>query len=266
MYELPIDVDHGEAMLAVVGLRNVILQERGRILAPEWADIHGIMRLVEKGARDLVNGTAEDVSSPDLKYDAMLDAFSATGSPVALDDIINALPPTLLDSAGIFVGSLARAWNYLKAHFPISVEKTVTGVTNLPPSDYALGLFEDLLEIIDKPLSVFGMVQIGRLTVAQATALSSVYPELYKAIVGAIVLRIADQKGEHPKWECDWERGLAVLLAIPGVDPSLMALLQTPGPTQTNQPTPQEKEVAGKRGTSRSATRTQQIEANEPTD
>jgi hypothetical protein len=192
----------------------------------------------------------------------MLDAFASPLPAASLDAVIEEIPLALHTAISAFEGNVAKAWNYLKAHFPISAETTVTGVTSLPPSDYALGLFEDLLEIVDKPLSVFSMVAIGRLTSAQAVALQGVYPNLYRVIVGAIIIRIVEAKADDAGYECDFERGLAVLLAVPGLDPALRQLLGTPGPTQTApQPQPaQANKNDAETDAKRLATGTQKLE------
>ncbi len=267
MHELPIGIDPGEAILAIVGLRPFMLRETARIYASEWTQIGDIKTTIEDLADKLVKGTVPDSSEPDLAYDKMLDGFTAPISPEVIGKITDAFPPEYHNATGLFVGTLAKAWQYLKAHFPVSVEQTLTSTHNLKPSDYALGLFEDLLEIVDKPLSVFGMVDIGRMTSAQAVALSNVYPELYKEIVGAIVRAILAAKFEDEDYEPEFDRGLSVLLAVPGIDPKLRTLLGAPGATSTA-PQPATPEGAGKltpagQAAKRTATRTQNIDSQQ---
>ena len=262
MFQLPPMMDPGEAILATIGMRPFLVKETGRIYASEWEAIRAISTTIRDKATELVNGKLRGKNvGPDLEYDKMLDSFSMPISGDAIDAVTNEFPPELHPAMMQFIGTLAKAFNYLKAHFPISVERTLTGVYNLPPSDYALGLFEDLLEIVDKPLSVFDMVAIGRLTSAQAVALSSIYPKLYNEIVSAIVIQILDARGEDPDYEPDFDRGLSVLLAVPQIDPGLRTQLGMPGPTQTTpQPQPSENKKEAETDAHRLASSTQKID------
>ena len=258
--------DPGEAILASIGMRPFLVKETGRIYADTWKDIYRIQTQINDLAEALVAGKLKSKNlGPDLDYDRMLDTFSEPVMDVAaVEKVTDEFPSELHDALGMFMATLAKAWNYLKAHFPVSSETTVTGVNSLPPSDYALGLFEDLLEIVDKPLSVFGMVAIGRLTSAQAVALQGIYPNLYKAIVGAIVIRIVEVKAETDgDYDCEFDRGLSVLLAVPGMDPSLRQMLGTPGPMQTSQqqkPAPSGNKNEAETDAKRLATGTQKLE------
>jgi hypothetical protein len=244
-------------------MRPFLLKDTGRIYAEEWKQIAQVGKRIHDLADTLVTGGLKgNNTGPDLEYDKMLDSFSEPLPLETIEAVTEEFPVEMHAAHSMFIGTLVKAWNYLKAHFPVSVEKTVTGLTNLPPSDYALGLFEDILEIVDKPLSVYQMIAIGRLTSAQAIALQGIYPALYKEIVSAIIFRIVDEKVENADYDCEFERGLSVLLAVPGIDPALTAMLGTPGPTTTGQqqkPAPTNKREA-ETDAHRLATSTQKIE------
>ncbi len=250
MFQLPADADPGEAILAVVGLRPLLTGKPERIPADDWRDIGGIGKKCDELAKQLVEGTLSKASPPALDYEGSLDAFAEGLQPEQFEPIVKEFPAELGNEITDFVSAANRAWAYLEGKFPISVAKTVCGNVNLPPSDFALGMFEDLLEIVDKPLNVYVMVAVGRMTSDQALALETCYPSLYSRIVGSIVLQIIDAKAAAPKkdpWDCDFERGLAVLLNVPGLDPSIKTALALPADQQ-----PQTSQAAQSRPPSKS--------------
>ena len=236
MFELPAITDPGEAMLAVVGLRPILEKNAARIPSADWKTISKIDSECDELAKKLVSGSLKSAPSAAVDYEGLLDAFTEPFDTTTLDPILKEIPLALHDAISAFVGTAARAMQYLETKFPISVVKTVAGSVNLPPSDFALGMFEDLLEVIDKPLNVYGMVAIGRLTSDQALALETVYPELYSLIVASIVGEIIDAKAataDPNDWYCEFERGLGVLLSVPGLDPGIAKALAV---APTNQP------------------------------
>jgi len=139
-----------------------------------------------------------------------------------------------------FLTAAARAYNYLRMQYPICVERTVFGANQLEPGQFALGMFEDLLEVLDKPFSVFGMIESGRMTTKQASAMQAVYPTLYEEIAIEVTGACMAYKADHPSWEPEFGRGVSVLLGIPGVDPGLLAALAaTAPPPEKNKEKPQ---------------------------
>lgn len=233
MFTVPEAVEPGEAMLAIIGLRPLLEKKAERIPADDWESIYKIAKRCDELAKELVAGSLKSAPSPAVDYEGLLDAFTEPFDPETLDPVLREIPLALHDAISSFVGVMAKAMQYLEGQFPISVAKTVCGNVNLPPSDFAIGIFEDLLEIVDKPLSVYGMVAVGRLTTAQGTALQTCYPELYGLIVASIVDQIIRAKTADQEWDCEFERGLSVLLNIPGLDPSIRSALALPA---TNQP------------------------------
>jgi hypothetical protein len=218
-------IDMGESLLSAVGVKALLLGTAGKMTAPQWTAAREIDKRIGYLARDLVNGNLDDSAFAPVNYDAVLDALSQAPPLAKLSESFGAADH---EAELAFMGQAARAYNYLRGRTPVSVIKTVTGSVNLPPSGYALNIFEDTLEVIDRPLSVFAIIQQNRLTSQLALDLMTVYPSLYSAIVGAIVLRIVREKGIHGDYEPEWERSLAVLLAVPGIDQGLRDQLQTP--------------------------------------
>jgi hypothetical protein len=231
----PPDIEPGEAIVAVVGVRPLLTKKVERITAPMWREISRLGIRVQRLAQQLARGSLDKTDAyPSIDYTPTLHAFTQPPDPVQIEAMLQDIP---IRAALPFLVCAARAYNNLRGSFPICVERTVFGVNQLDPSDIALGMFEDLLEAVDRPLAVFDMVASGRLTTRQASLMQTVYPTLYNEIAMAVVDRCLDEKAANATWEPEFQRGLAVLLGVPGVDPQLRAALATPPPTDP-QPQP----------------------------
>lgn len=241
----PPNIDPGEAIVAVVGIRSLLTKEVERIRAPQWRDIARLDIEVHRLAGAMAKGTLERAASyPDVDYTPTLKAFSAPPEPDQIEAMLQDVP---IQQAIPFLTCSARAWNYLKPQYPIAVERTVFGAVQLQPGDFALGMFEDLLEICDRPLTVFQMAESGRLTTKMAAAMQAVYPTLYQEIVVELVGACMSEKAERgDKWDPPFGRGMSVLLGIPGIDPNLRTQLATP-PPEPEKPEPQGQPPRSKR-------------------
>jgi hypothetical protein len=232
MFQLPEGLDAGEAILAVVGVRPLLTAKVEKITGPEWEQIGKLDRTIYKLARDLARGQLDRSTFPAINYDRSLAALTSTPDQAQIQGMVDQFPVELHDATTAFLGQSARALNYLRTKFPVSRYVTVFGNVNLSPSFCAIDEFEDLLEVVDRPLSIFAMVDEGRLTSDMALAMQTVYPGLYVAIVKAIVTRVVLEKARTKDYDPSFEHGAAVLLAVPGLDPGLRQLLQTPAPDQ----------------------------------
>lgn len=222
----PQNVDVGEAILAVVGVRPFLTREVERIGADDWREISRIEFRVSRLAQQLVQGTLEPAGSAEVDYEPTLQAFTQPPDDKQIEAMLQDVPA---EYASAFLGQAARAINSLREVFPISVERTMFGAHQLDPALSRLLTFEDAEEIVDQPLNVFDMIAAGRVTKVLADLLQQVYPSLYTEILGAIVDRIAQEKVEHPSYEPEFARGMAVMLGAPGVDPKLAQALEAAG-------------------------------------
>lgn len=227
-------IDLGEACLAVVGVRS-LFNGGSKITAPQWARIHEIDKRIDFAASDLVNGSFEAQSFEAINYDATLLALASNPDLTA---VTASFPLSAADYEIAFVSQAARAFTYLRGRFPVSVVKTVTGVVNLDPSGFAVGMFEDTLEVVNDPFAIFGIVQADRMTSQLVLDLMAVFPSMYSEIVQSIVLRIVAKKATETIYEPAWGRSLAVLLAVPGIDQGLRDQLQTSAITPPKAPNP----------------------------
>jgi hypothetical protein len=215
--------------LAVVGVRSLLTKEVERIRSSEWRQVARLDVEIHRLAQKLARGELDKAETyPEVDYEPALHAFSEPPEPKQIEAMLQDIPVRV---AVPFLTAAARAYNYLRGQFPIAVEHTVFGAVQLEPGDFALGMFEDLLEIVDRPLMVFQMAETGRLTTKQAMAMQTVYPTLYKEIVVEIIMACMAEKGDHPEsWQPDFDRGMSVLLGIPGLDANLRTLLAAPPP------------------------------------
>jgi hypothetical protein len=236
MIQLPQTVDPAEAIAAVVGVRPLLTSTFERITAPMWDQIGGIEAKIYRLARDLARGKLDHAEFPVVDYDQFLDALSEEVDPAQIESIVAQFPLELHEVTTDYLGQTGKELRFLRGKFPISQVKTVFGAQNVPPSDTAVFAFEDVFEVVDRPLTVFEMVDSGRLTSDQALALMQLFPSLYKAIVTAIVQRVVlEGAAQGDDFDPHFGPGLAVLLAVPGVDPTLRQQLQAPKP-QPQQP------------------------------
>ena len=237
--EFPPNIDPGECILAVVGIRPLLTDETERITRPMWNEISRLDIEIRRHAQELVAGTLERAKAyPSVDYDAALKAFSKPPEPGQIEAMIRDVPP---GAAMSFLSSAARAYNFLRGEYPICVERTVFGVNQLEPGEFALGQFEDLLEVCDRPMSVFGMIESGRFTTKQAAAMQAAYPTMYPEIAAEVVGACMAKKGETPSWEPEFGRGISVLLGVPGLDPGLRAALTATAVTPPTEPPPPQR-------------------------
>lgn len=229
----PPNIDPAECILAVVGIRPLLSAEVERITRPMWTEIERLDRTIREQSKALADGHVDrEKAYPQIDYEPTLKAFSSPPKPDQVEAMLQDIP------AGQdlpFLAAAARAYNFLRGQYPICVERTVFGANQLEPGDFALGAFEDLLQVIDQPLSIFGMIESGRLTTKQAAAMQAVYPTLYPEIAIEVVGACMAKKGDQPGWEPEFGRGISVLLGIPGVDPGLLAALQATKPQPEEQ-------------------------------
>jgi hypothetical protein len=225
----PPNIEPGEAILAVVGIRPLLSGEIERIAAPMWRQISRLDVEIDRHAKELVKGSLERATAyPEVDYEPTLKAFSKPPEPAQIEAMLADIP-AMADLP--FLAASARAYNFLRGEYPICVERTVFGANQLEPGDFALGSFEALLEVVDKPMSVFGMIESGRFTTKQAATMQAVYPTLYPEIAIAVTGACMAEKAEKPTWEPEFGRGISVLLGVPGIDPGLLAALSaTPPP------------------------------------
>jgi hypothetical protein len=240
MVQLPQDLDPGEAIAAVVGIRPLLTKKFERISADQWERIGKLDKTIYKLARDLAREQLDRTTFTPIDYDQYLTALSTDIDPAQIESIVAQFPIAFHDATTAYLGQVAKTLRFLRGKFPISTFKTLFGTQNLPPSETDIFAFEDLLEVVDNPMSVFEMVDSGRLTSDIALALMQISPSIYDKVVGDIVVRCSTEKAATDNFEPHFEQALSVLLAVPGVNPTLRQQLQAPPPQQPQPQQPQQ--------------------------
>jgi hypothetical protein len=214
----PFQIEPGERVLAVVGVRAVISRKvetvtetQLRRIAPDRFD--GAIR--EK-ARALVRGQLEATFPEPPSYRALLEDLTKA---LRLDQV-EAMAAALPDG-GAFVSSAARAFTFLQGALPKSVAPALAGAVSLDVSGPEYHRFCSVLAVLDDPLSVFGLMGGGALLRLQAQAVRQLYPTLSAAIDQAITEATVDERAKDPTFQLghlaemgvrDW-KGLPVVVA-----------------------------------------------------
>jgi hypothetical protein len=233
LIQLPTSIDPAEAVAAIVGIRPVLTSTFERITASQWDQIGALDKTVNRLARDLARGTLDRSKFEAVNYDKYLDALSKDPDSAQIENIVEQFPIEMHSVTATYLGQVGKTLRFLRSKFPISTYKTIFGATNVTPPDTAIFAFEDLLRLIDDPLSAFEAIDCGTLTSDQAVAIQSVYPSLYHAIVQAIVLRVVKEEiRQGSNYDPHFAQPMAVLLGVPGLDSGLRQLLQTPAQRQ----------------------------------
>lgn len=216
-------IDQGEAVLAMVGIRPIISRETEKITAPQFheaADLDGIIeRQASKLARGELPGRVD--TGGELNYDRMLRDLAAGPSDEQLDGMLESFPPERHHDAASFIRAAHRALDYLKAQFPISVDAS----GNLPPPSLRLASFENVLAVLDKPLSVFDLIDANALLGSEVKALEACFPTFLQAVTDAIEDRIVYEQSRVAGWAPPFAPALAKLRGTPPIDPKTKAAL-----------------------------------------
>ena len=240
-------IDPGERWLAVTGVRPLLTEADEGVSAAQRnaaMDLEfRINKLAARVARD--DADRADPSEP-IDYMALLDRFGTEGgAEEARGQAERTSRDIPIGEVGHYLAAAARAYNYLRGHYPISVQHSVLGPVSLEPSQLAICYFEDLLEVLDQPLRALDMIGEGRFTSLQAAALKAVYPTLYDTLAGALLHYCTRERGKDPDYVPHFERGLSVLLGVPGLDPKISSTLPAPGPKPTGNAKPAQSNPVG---------------------
>jgi hypothetical protein len=232
-------IDIGEAALTAVGADAIVFRTFDRFTAVQRDEVKGLDATIGKLARQLCRG---ELSGPDIRtlnYDRWLNELAKQPKEEDFAAWIGAFTDEQHAIATAFVGQAMRLLQYLRTIFPIQPIVTVTGTSNVEPSEVATGKFSGQLDLLDRaPESLFELIAEDSLTTSMAIDFMKVYPILYVACATAIVQAVTAEKARSADYEPEWERSLACLLGVPGMDPGLSAQLQQPIP-DLGRPPPQ---------------------------
>lgn len=238
-------IDIGEATAAIVGAQAIVFRSFKELTPAQQEQIKGMDAHIQGLAKQLCRGTLTGPSISSINYDKWLEELPKQPKEEDLGVWFDAFTPEQHAVATAFQGQALRVITYLRTIFPVQPIVTVTSTTNVTPPEVAVGKFAGQLDLLDRaPDSLFELVAEDSLTTSMALDFMKVFPNLYVACTIAIVQAIQAEKFRAADFEPEWERSLACLLGIPGMDPGLRQQLQVPVPDQ-GKPQPPSRQTSG---------------------
>lgn len=131
------------------------------------------------------------------------------------------------DASGVIVAA-GRAIKYLKTILPVRSRLTMTGPETQEPNDLIKYRFRRAYTVIEDPMQVFGDLREGALGRDQVRTLKAIYPSLYDVAEKAVVMGLAELKGDRPTLQlASWKtRQLENLLLTRTWTPELARVMQ----------------------------------------
>lgn len=225
--DTPPEWNPGEAMLAVLGILDIIEKREPAIMHADMYAVDVFETKIKRLARQLGKGNLDrpykrmHVSN----YQKTLVDLTTPPDASYFTKIVNRLPDHAGGHFAAFIPVASNAMNYLVEKFPLSVKPTITGPKNLTPPDMLIGAFECILTVVEDPLVVFDLIRTARLQIAQKNAIRDVYPVIYDRIGRALYDVVIAGKAAKRGYECPFAQGLATFLGVPAAQPEFAAAL-----------------------------------------
>jgi hypothetical protein len=222
-----------EAALAVIGIRPLISREVERIRVMTLREIDRLPDELMAGARAVVRGEANErlkVGAADsARYRAMLKDFAKGYDAKQVDDMVAQFPAEYQTLGAGLVVLAAQVIQELGAMYPISTYQSVTGSINLLPPAPKLWQFARVLDLIDRPLSLFQLIAAGALLRSQARAFRTVYQTLSRAVDAAFVDAVKRAKTEKISFQLPVlaETGMCAWMDLPPGGADAASLVQS---------------------------------------
>lgn len=234
-----VQVDTGEALLAVVGVEPIISHEVERITAPQRHAAVNILKTLRILARAVINGT--HVATPprrDMSYQSVLRDLTKPFDQEQVERMLAVVGDADVGMAFLTVSH--NAFQYLQATLPVSVYQTQASAQNLAVSDPDWWAWQVRYETLDNPLSVFAAIADGSLLPSQVECLKTIYPTLGSAIDHAITDAITDAIALKRSFELPLgaEFGVATWRGDPVSAEPYQDAYVTPAETRQLQPDP----------------------------
>ena len=180
------DIDSGEIIVAVIGVRRIIERTQRRITQSQIGMIAGFSLKLSRLAMKLCNGTlAEKDELPPSDYYKLLDDLCMPFDEAAIEDALGSMP----NDAESQMSALAVAkkiYDLLAGVLPKSVYQSVTSTVNLAISEPQWWEFQEAFELLDKPFTVFNDIATGEILPSQVVCMRECYPTVSRAIDAAI--------------------------------------------------------------------------------
>lgn len=231
--------------MCVVGAQAIVFRSFEKLTPSQQSQITGMDAHIQKLAKQVCRGSLAGPSITAIDYDKWLEQLPKQPTEADFGTWIDAFTPEQHAVATAFQGQALRLITYLRTIFPVQPIVTVTSASNVTPPEVVVGKFAGQLDLLDRaPDSLFELVAEDSLTTSLALDFMRVFPSLYIACTTALVQAVRAEKIKSQDFEPTWERSLACLLGIPGMDPGLRSQLQVPIPDQ-GKPQPPSRQTSG---------------------
>lgn len=214
-------VDVGEATIGVLGIVSV-LDGKADTSKAARREVNDFPRQIDEMARQLVTG--ENIRSRYKPFDQKKIARLFTADPADAMHTLNGVP--WIDHAAA-MGQTLRLKNMINAVRPTSQSRQLFTVKDLPVASFTWYQFEDILGLLDDPLSMFGAIKSGRISRKLVGLFEPAYMSVYEAMAGAIATRAVDEYTRNPFFELPpgVEASLSTFLSVDGIGDKVAAAM-----------------------------------------
>jgi hypothetical protein len=182
----PNKIDSAEIIIATLGMRPIISREIEKPTQAQMMSIADFPARIIRLAKKLVAGSLPEIDDmPAVQYDKMLNDLTMPFEPEQAMETIGKFPgdeQVKLDAMDI----AKKAFDLLRDVLPMSVYQTTNNTVNLAISDPQWWQWQEALELLDKPLNVFNLIETGEILPSQVAAMREIYPTICGAIDSAI--------------------------------------------------------------------------------
>lgn len=217
-------VDVGEATIGVFGI-VAVLDGKIETGARVRDSVIDYPKRIDELARQLVTGeTIKDRYRP---FDQKKIRQLFTDDPTEAITKLNAI--RWVDHAAA-MGQTLRLRNMINATRPQSQIKTLFAVKDLPVASFTWYEFEDILGLLDDPLSMFGAIKSGRITRKLVGLFEPAYASVYEAMAGSIVTHAVNEYAKKASFDLPVgvEASLSTFLSVDGIGDKVAAAMGTP--------------------------------------
>jgi len=235
-------IEPAEAMLAITGIGMLTGERKDAISEDEIVKARELESTIETRAKSCMSGTLDPRVPPAIDYERTLKRLSKLQDVNDHAERAAMFPPGYHKLATVYNVLLHQLQSEVAKMLPRQTWESVTGTEVGPPTDLAFWKFQNILHIIDEPMTVFRLICNGMLGKKQALALKTIYPSLAQAITTALVECAVNKKASSKgQWRPGWKlnKGLAAWFESSAIPPDLLKRLQQ-AHVHVDQPPPQQ--------------------------
>lgn len=218
-------VDVGEATIGVLGVVDV-LSGKADVSATARNAVSRFPKTINDMAKQLVRG--ETFKAPYRSYDQKKFAKLLSGNPSEYLEHV-AESPWIEHAAAI--GQALRLRNILDAARPKSQLQGLLGVKVLPVSSFEWHAFEDVISLLNDPLTIFQALACGRITHKLTGVFVQANRSIYEAVAGSVATCAIDEFVKAPatyQLPAQVEASLSTFLSVDGIGDKISAAIGTP--------------------------------------